>query len=166
MMSTASRFLFALAFVLVLAGCNQNSGTPTRTEEPLPAQTTSVSPPAPAAPTTPQPIPPSTELQIAKVQSVVVSRVSDAPGSLIIHASGSVASSGWTDIKLAPVEGDANGDPRVKMFAFVATSPATPAEVNAPQTVETELRVDDVPPDVRAIRVVSATNAINAPVIQ
>jgi hypothetical protein len=104
-------------------------------------------------------------MPVGKVESVMVTRAPDSPESVIIRASGSVASAGWTDAKLSPMEA-ANTDARTRVFSFVATSPETPAEDHMPQSVETELRVDGVPAELHTIRVIAATNAISAPVLQ
>jgi len=161
-----SRLLLAAALALVVSGCNREpGGSASQSDSQAPTAAPAAETAAAPAPSSPPPIPPSTELQIDKVQSVMVSRPADAPSSVLIRASGSVVSAGWTDAKLAPVEAP-NADARIRVFSFVATSPEMPGETRTPQEVETELRVDDVPSDVRTIRVVSATNAISAPIVQ
>ena len=93
----------------------------------------------------------------------MVRRTASSPGAIVVRASASVASAGWTGARLAPVEArDANE--RIRVFSFVATSPEMPGKDRFPQTMETEIRVDDVRPEMRTVRVVSATNAISAPI--
>jgi hypothetical protein len=85
--------------------------------------------------------------------------------ALVIHVSGTAPSSGWTDPKLTE-EPENNGDASIKTYRLVATSPAMPDENRTPEAQEAELRVDSLPPEVKTIRIVSATNEISAPVAQ
>src|SRR5882762_947611 len=136
MMATISRILLIATLTLALAACNRQQA---QTSSPTQAESTaSAAPdqrdaaPAPAAVANqPAPIPPSTELQVDRVTSVMLSRPPNAPDSIIIHAAGTVASPGWSDVKLAPIE-DPNAVPTIKAFSFVATSPEMPDEKRAP----------------------------------
>lgn len=166
MIVNCTRLLIAAMLASAVAGCNgEPNGSASQDDSPATSAAPAAEIAAAPVPEAPAPLPPATELPVDKLQSVMVSRPADALSSVIIRASGSVVSSGWTGAKLAPVE-DPNADARVRIFSFLATSPETPGEARAPQTVETEIRVDDVPPEVRTIRVISATNAISAPVVQ
>jgi hypothetical protein len=165
MMATLSRVLFAAMLTLALVACNrQPAQNQTQTEAPASAQQGAAPAPAQAA-NQPAPIPPLTELQVQRVDSVMLSRPLNAPDSIIIRVAGTVVSAGWTEPKLSPLE-DPNGPPAIRVFSFVATSPPMPDDARAAAAVETELRVDALPPEVRTIRVVSATNAVSAPIVQ
>src|SRR5206468_12798671 len=142
------------------AGCNRNTA-------PAPAQPAQTAPAAPAtapaAPQPPPPIPAGTELPVASIDSVVLNRPQDAPKSLVIQVSGTTASAGWTNPHLAE-DAEAATDPSVKTYRFVATSPEPDEQNRSPQMVEAELRIDALPPEVKSIRVLSASNEISAPV--
>lgn len=116
---------------------------------------------APAEATAPQPVPPGTEMPVQRVDSVMITRPQEAPGSLLIMVSGSVNTTGWTNPKLVPVESEI-GDGSIRSFRLVATTPT--AEVTAPvlQTLEARLQLDALPPEVRTIRIVAATNELLA----
>jgi hypothetical protein len=167
MTSTLSRTLAVLAVATAVAACNQNQ---TQTaSQPAPAQVpvAAAQPPAPLpAPPGPPPIPPSTELPVNMVDSVMLSRPQDAPDAVVIHVAGKAVSAGWTDFRLIEVPADPNADERIRIYTFVATSPETPDEKRDAQPVETEMRVDALPPQVRTIRVVSATNQVSVPVVR
>src|SRR5579864_864538 len=112
----------ALATAGFLCACNRNSPP----AQPQPAATTpstAVPAPVPAAPQPPQ-IPPGTEVPVSSINSVMLNRPQDAPGSLIIDVSGAVSSTGWTNPHLVE-ETASNADPSVKTYKFVATSPQT-----------------------------------------
>ena len=85
--------------------------------------------------------------------------------AIIIHVSGSALSPGWTDVKLVE-DAENTADAGVKTYRLVATSPAMPDENRTPEVLETEVRIDSLPPDVMTIRIVSATNEISAPIAQ
>jgi hypothetical protein len=102
-------------------------------------------------------------MAVNTVESVMVTRPRDAPASVSIMASGTVLSQGWTDAKLLPLD-DTNGDTSIKSFTFVATSPATPVAGSSLQPIEAQLQIDSLPADVKAIRIVSATNEVSATV--
>src|SRR5580765_2093792 len=146
MMATTSRILLIAILPLALVACNRqqaqapSSTTQAETAAPAGADQRDATPPTAAVADQPAPIPPSTELQVDRVTSVMVSRAPNAPDTIIIHAAGTVVSPGWSDAKLAPIEG-ANALPTIKAFSFVATSPEMPDEKRAPAAVETELRV-------------------------
>jgi hypothetical protein len=163
---TASRILCAVLLTLALAGCNRNPAENTQSQVDATPQVQPAPAPAPAkAAQAPAPIPPSTELQVQRIDSVMLSRPPNAPGSIVIRVAGTVVSPGWTEPKLSPVE-DPNAAPSIKIFSLVATSPSMPEEARAATSVETELTVGDLPPEVKTIRVVSATNAVAAPIAQ
>ena len=160
--SNFRRVLVAAAVVLALTGCNRNPQSNTPAPEQAPAATV----PAPAPqPPPPPPIPPMTELPLNTVDSVMLTRPQDAPMAIIIRVSGSALSTGWTEVKLID-DPESASDPAVKAYKLVATSPAMPEENRTPQTLEAELRVDSLPPEVMTIRIVSATNEIAAPIAQ
>jgi hypothetical protein len=142
-------FLSLLAAGLLLAGCNRDTPAEQAAEQPAPA---------PAAPAQTA-VAPSTELTVKTVESVMVTRPQDAPDTVVIQVSGTVPSVGWTDPKLVPVE---STDPTVRSFNFVATSPADAAAGAAAEPVQARLQLDTLPEDVTAIRIVSATNAVQA----
>ncbi|MNC97797.1 hypothetical protein D3C83_155760 [compost metagenome] len=83
---------------------------------------------------------------------------------MIIHVSGTTASAGWTDAKLAEVSEAVNE--RTRTYQFVATSPAALEGIRAEQPIEIEVRVDSLPPEVTTIRIVAATNEVSAPIAQ
>ena len=95
----------------------------------------------------------------------MLNRPPDAPAALIIDVTGTTASPGWSNPHLAEDTGAGN-DPSVKSYKFVATSPGSAAPNGTPQMVDTELRVDSLPPEVKSIRVISASNEISAPVTE
>ena len=153
----------ALASFALLSACNRNSPP----AQPQPAATApSAAAPAPVAPT-PQPpqIPPGTEVPVASINSIMLNRLQDAPGSLMIDVSGTAPSAGWTNPRLAE-DTESNSDPSVKTYKFVATSPQNEEQDHTQQTIEAELRVDALPPEVKSIRVTSASNEISAPVTE
>ncbi len=154
-------------FVLALAaaGCNQNTAETQAPPEQAPAPVATAEPPAPPPPAAPAPIPPSTETQVNTIDSVMLSRPSDAPSAMIIRVLGTTASAGWTLAKLEPMEG--SSDASVMSYQLLATSPEAADDGNtAPEQIITELRVEALPPEVTTIRVVSATNEVSAPVAQ
>ncbi len=95
----------------------------------------------------------------------MLNRPPDAPGALIIDVSGMTLSAGWTNPRLAE-DPQNSADPSVKSFKFVATSPQTAERTPSQQTVEAEIRVDSLSPDVKSIRVISSSNEISAPVTE
>lgn len=162
-----SRMCGVAVLVLVLAGCNQNTAETSAPETaPAPvAQAEPVASPPPEAPA-PAPIPPATEMPVSTVDSVMLSRPQDAPSAMIIRVLGTAASGGWTLPKLQPIT-DAGTDASIVSYQFIATSPEASDDANtAAEQLETELRVDALPPEVMTIRIVSATNEISAPVAQ
>jgi hypothetical protein len=155
--------VFVLA--LAVAGCNQNTAETKAPEEQAPAPVATAEPPAPPPPAAPAPIPPSTETQVNTIDSVMLSRPSDAPSAMIIRVLGTTASSGWTLAKLEPMEG--NSDASVMSYQLLATSPEAADDGNtAPEQIITELRVEALSPEVTTIRVVAAMNEVSAPVAQ
>jgi hypothetical protein len=96
----------------------------------------------------------------------MLSRPQDAPGAMIIRVLGTAASNGWSLPKLEPMV-EEGSDASIVSYKFVATSPEASDDLNtAAEQIETELRVDALPPEVTTIRIVSATNDISAPVAQ
>ena len=162
------------AATLVLVGCdNKPTGEVTQAPAPAPPAATAAAPPAapppavaPAAPppSTAMAMPLGTSQAVYTVDSLVVSRPDDAPKAVVIKASGSVRTGGWTEPKLEEMPDTA--DASVKSYRFVATSPTAEATTQALQAVDADLRVDSLPPKVTTIRVVSETNEISASVEQ
>ena len=161
----ASRVLptAALVAAIVLCACNRNS-SPSQPQPAAPTPSAAAPAAPPSAPQPPQ-IPPATEVPVASINSVMLNRPPDAPAALIIDVSGTAPSAGWTNPHLAEDTG-ANNDPSVKTYKFVATSPASDEQVHTQQMIEAELRVDALPPEVKSIRVTSASNEISAPVTE
>ena len=95
----------------------------------------------------------------------MLSRPQDEPAAIVIHVSGTAVSSGWTAPKLAE-EPESGADASIKTYRFVATSPEMPDENRSPQPMEAEIRIEMMSPDVKSIRIVSATNEISAPIAQ
>jgi hypothetical protein len=169
MNSARSRLVAAAAFALLLAGCEQQQGAAqTEVPEPAPPSTiATLTEPAAPLPEPSAPIPLATELPVNAVDSVMLSRPDDAPSGLIIRVLGTAASGGWSLPKLEPVEDEASTDASIMSYQFVATSPESTGDTNtAAEQIVVELRVESLPPDVMAIRIVSATNEISAPVAQ
>ena len=163
LMKSAHTGIVAVALSLLLVACNRSpSETQSQQSAPAAPVETATLPPVPAGP---PPIPASTELPINSVDSVMLSRPQDAPESMIIRVLGTAPSAGWTEPKLEPMA-DTSGDTSIKSYQFVATSPETADAGSATQPMETELRVDALPPEVKTIRIVSATNEVSAPVAQ
>ena len=158
----SAKFLFAVAIVLTLAGCNR-SPQQQPASSPAPTAPEAVPAPAPQPPPPPE-IPPATKLPLNTVDSVMLSRPQDEPASIVIHVSGTALTPGWTDAKLT--EEPEGTDASVKTYRFVATSPEMPDEKRTPQSMEAEVRIDMLSPDVKAIRIVSATNEVSAPIAQ
>jgi hypothetical protein len=166
MRKTTARAFATAILLLSIAGCSreqessseQQQGNPAVASAPVPELNALTESKAPA-------LPPATELRIESIRSVMVRRPADAPAAIVIRASGNVASAGWSGARLTPVEDDKAAE-NVRVYSFVATSPETSNGEAAPQTVQTELRVEGVPPEVRTIRIVSSTNTISAPIVQ
>lgn len=171
---TARAIASLVAATLALAACdNKPTGEVTQAPPPAPARVVAATQPPPATPAqTPAPPPPSatmvvplgTSLAVYTVDSLVVGRPDDAPKAVVIKASGSVRTGGWTEPKLEEMPDTA--DASVKSYRFVATSPTAEANTQALQTVDADLRVDSLPAKVTTIRVVSETNEISASVEQ
>jgi hypothetical protein len=153
--------------VLALAACNQNTAeTQAPDTAPAPVAEAEQQAATPPAEPTPAPIPTLTELPVSSVDSVMLSRPQDAPGAMIIRVLGTAASNGWSLPKLEPMV-EEGSDASIVSYKFVATSPEASDDLNtAAEQIETELRVDALPPQVTTIRIVSATNEVSAPVAQ
>jgi hypothetical protein len=145
-MTGRSLIFLALAAAVALYGCNRDAPAPQEVAE---------APVAPAAPV----VAPSTEMTVRTVESVMVTRPQDAPDSVVIQVSGTVPSTGWSDPKLVPVDGN---DPSSRIFTFVATSPAATDADDVMEAVEANLQLDTLPAEVKTIRIVSSTNAVSA----
>jgi hypothetical protein len=155
-----------IVLALAIAGCNQDTAETQAPEAPPAPVATAEPAPPPPAPAAPAPIPPATEVQVNSVDSVMLSRPTDAPNAMIIRVLGTTASAGWTLPKLEPMA-DGSSDAAVMSYQFLATSPEAADDGNtAPEQIVTELRVDSLPPEVTTIRIVSATNEVSAPVAQ
>ena len=161
-MGSLFRVLIVACAGLALAGCNRSQPQTAPASAPAPAV---AAPPATPQPAAPAPIPPSTELPLNSVDSVMLSRPADAPMAIVVQVSGMAPSAGWTGVKLVE-DTDANGDASIKTYKLVATSPAMPDENRNPETLQAELRVDSLAPEVKTIRIVSATNEISAPIAE
>ena len=147
--------LVALSLSALLATCNRN---PTPTEAPVAAPV-----PAPGpAPVVQQRQAPGTELAVLTVESLMVSRRLDSPTTIVVQATGTTNSAGWGNPHLVAVDAAAGGDPQVRTYRFVATSP-TAVAAQVIQPVETTIEIN-APTGVSAIRVVAATNEISATV--
>jgi hypothetical protein len=104
-------------------------------------------------------------MAVSTVDSVMLSRDPDSPATLIIHVTGTAPSPGWTNPTLTP-QNDASDNTTVRTYRLVATSPATPTSEEAPESIEAELRVDDLAPEVKTIRIIAGMNEISAPIAQ
>jgi hypothetical protein len=142
------RNIIVVAAAAILLACSREAPAPQEVAEP-----------APAAATQQTVVAPSTELAVRTVESVMVSRPQDAPASVVIQASGTVPTTGWSEPKLVPVE---DSDPSSRSFSFVATSPPTTDADDLTEAVEASLQIDTLPPEVKTIRIVSGTNAVSA----
>jgi hypothetical protein len=142
--------VLALLAAIFAAGCNRG---------PAPEDAAQTAPAAPAAPAAPPGIAPATELTVNTIESVMVTRPQDAPLSVIIQASGTVPSSGWTDAKLIPLD---DKDAAVRSFRFVATSPSDGKLTGRTEAIEAQLQFEMMPAEVATIRVVAGTNEVSA----
>ena len=95
----------------------------------------------------------------------MLSRPQDTPTAIVVHVTGTTISPGWTEPKLVE-ETDNVTDSDTKTYKFLATSPETPDENRTSEPIEAEIRIDSLPPAVKTIRILSATNEISAPVAQ
>lgn len=102
----------------------------------------------------------STEMPIQRVDSLMISRLSDRDETVLILAAGSVTSDGWTDARLEPVASEEEGPTR--SFQFLATSPEAATTDRTLETVEARLELSDLPPEVETIRVIAQTNELTA----
>src|SRR5437868_997888 len=161
-MRSLVRIAPAIAFCAVISsGCNRNA--PSAPSQTVPVPPPVATAPAPAAPQATAPIPPGTEVPVASIDSVMLNRPQDAPQALTIAVSGTTLSAGWSNAHLA-VDPESAADPSIMTYRFVATSPENQQVSGAPQMVEAELRIDFLPPQVKSIRIVSASNEISAPI--
>jgi len=165
MAARISRLAVFTALALALAGCNRNQSQQASNTAPAPVQEAPAAEAQPPAPPAPAPIPPGTEAPVSSVDSVALSRPAEAPEAIVIHVSGMTSTMGWTDPKLAPVT-EEGGDPSVAIYRFVATSPQSPDAGRVSQRIEAEIRVAALPPEVKTIRIVSASNEVTAPIAQ
>ena len=123
---------------LLLAGCDQNS------------------PPSSSAPAdTPQPV--------YTVDSVTIEHPGDTQTAVVIKASGTVRTAGWTDAQLQAET--ATTSPDTIIYKLVATPPPKNTNVTqAMQPIETTLRVESIPAQVKTVRVIAETNQTDAAV--
>lgn len=145
----------------VLAACYRSAPPAQSPAAPAAVSATPPAVPAPSQQAQP-PIPAGTEVPVASIDSVMLNRPADAPGALVIDVTATVPSSDWTNPHL--IEDTGSKDPAVRIYKFVATSPSSEAAETMPQMLDTELRIDSLPPEVRSIRIVSAGNQVSAPV--
>lgn len=164
MASPFSKIAAVVVLSLVLAGCNRSPSESAPQAEETPAAAPAAPVAAAPAPEQPPEVPPGTELAVNAVNSVMLSRPAEAPAAVVIRVSGFAATPGWSDPKLT-LEEDTSGDTSIRTYRFVATSPQTP-QSGTEQPVETELRIEALPAEVRTIRIVSATNEVAAPVTE
>jgi hypothetical protein len=142
---------------LALVACNGEEPAPADpvAEDVAPAASVAIDD-TPAATSTPL----STDLPIQRVESLMVSRLNDRASTVLILASGSVPSGGWSAAHLEPFE--SSDEVTIQTFRFLATSPdVETAELNS-QTVEARLELPNLPPEIEMIRVVAETNALTA----
>ena len=141
-----------------LAACGQ--------EAPLPAEPLLESAalheeePTPASANLPVQVPPSSEVIIERIESLMISRPSEQPGTLIILASGLVGSRGWSRPRLVPADPDEATD--TVSLNFVATSPEQEMRMSDPQALEARLEMPLFPSEVEVVRIVGATNELTA----
>ena len=154
-----ANFVFAAAGFLLMA-CNPEPPPPT---EPLVETVTSPEDASvPAPPDLPIPVPPSTEGVVQRVEGLMISRPSDRPGAIVIHASGLVSSRGWSNPRLVPAGTD---EARATFsLSFVATSPERQTPAGEPQPVEALIEFSTLAPGIEMVRIIGATNELIAPV--
>lgn len=130
-----SALVLALAAGAMLTGCDQSSNqTATRSREPAVAPRS-----------------------VLSVDSVIASRSPGSPSSLVVQASGTVGSTGWTDARLQAQPSAGGSDTLI--YKFVAKPPNVESiATKISQPVETILRVSNVPTRVKGVRVVAETN--------
>lgn len=155
MKTTSAIWVSLAACCILLAACDRQKPAQTKPAKPVPVAA------APNGPAAPQ-IPAHTAVEVNWVDSVSVTRPADSPQSVIIQASGTVPSGGWTNPTLVP-DDTASSDGSIKSFKFTAMSPQKTPQTPTAQTVQAQLRIDNVATNVMAIRVVADTNAVSAP---
>ncbi len=97
------------------------------------------------------------------VDSVTLERPGAMPAALVVKASGTVRSSGWSKPELQPDKQP--GSAGMIVYDFVALSPPKDTNaVEAEQPIDASLRIDYLPPAVKIIRVVAETNQTDAAV--
>lgn len=148
-------FLLVAVCAAGLAGCDN----PPKTNATAASQTQGPVPSPNNAQTAPQPI--VGEQPVYTVSSVIISRPEPGSKDVVVRATGSARSGGWTEPKLEPVPGDA---PDARSYRFVATAPGGPA-TSAITDIEVEARISNLPDSVKTIRVIGESNAIAAPVL-
>lgn len=140
-----------------MAACSQEAPLPA---EPLPQPTAlQEDAPTPAPAILPVQIPPSSEVIIERIESVMVSRPSEQPEALVVHASGLVGSRGWSRPRLVPADPEEASD--MVSLHFVATSPEQETRVSEPQPLEARLEMPTLPSEVKSIRIVGVTNELS-----
>lgn len=95
------------------------------------------------------------------VDAVTLERPANSPSALVVKASGTVRTSGWSGGQLLPA--DTAGPPDTVTYKFVAVPP--PKDTNstqAAQPIDATLRIDYVAPEVKTVRVVAETNQTTA----
>ena len=143
---------------IFLAACSQEAPPPA---DPLLDSTAlQEDVPTPASPNLQVPVPPSSEVTIERIESLMISRPSEQPGTVIILASGLVGSGGWSRPRLVPADPDETTD--IVSLNFVATSPGQEMRMSEPQPVEARLEMSAFPSAVEMVRIVGATNELTA----
>ena len=166
-MTTRSPIVIALCAVALLAlACNRTPATKTASAPPPSA------PPAAPAPVTQSPYPVTTDLSPTKAEERAVASVNTvslqhpSTDALIIDVSGLVPSAGWTNPRLVPVD-DEKERSDTKTYRFVATPPDSP-KGNLALAINARVEVDNIPPNLKFVRIVTAENqtAVNVAHVQ
>jgi len=135
--------------------------TPTKIENPAPVAAT-IREPRPSSPRSvyKESVVPIDKVQpVATVNSVALRPLPGGTNGMLIRAAGMVATGGWTNPSLVPVE-DAKDETAVRSFKFVATPPDG-ADSSAGRAVYVQLRVNALPSNLKTIRILSASNVVS-----
>jgi hypothetical protein len=94
------------------------------------------------------------------VDAVTLERPANSPSALVVKASGTVRTSGWSGGQLLPT--DTAGTPDIVTYKFVAVPP--PKDTNstqAAQPIDATLRIDYLAPEVKTVRVATPATTPN-----